>query len=235
VGSYVITVIERSGFLKMTQRFYKMQLNIWRNKPMAKTDKFIITTPVVELGYGYLRTPDTKFNPEGDYKQDFFMSPEQAKNFCAQIEADPRAKVKGKPGKLKFTKVDGTIKFKTKQHAKIKTKGGEVFDVKPKVYYIVGGKTVEYPEDAPSPYSGTKAEIEVEVVPFEGFGGGLSLRLRAIRLLEIVEGGKGTTGNWSNVDESYTSSAIPRPEPGTTGEGDDEYEEEEDADGEERF
>lgn len=178
---------------------------------MAKQDKFIVTTPVVELGYGYLRTPDTKFNPEGDYKQDFFMTPEQAKSFVGMIESDGRAKVKGKAAKLKFTKVDGTLKFKTKQHAKVKSKTGEVFDVKPRLYYIVDGKTVEYPEDAPTPFSGTKAEVEVEVVPFEGFGGGLSLRLRAIRLLEIVEGTK-KSGNWADVGEGYTSAAIAKAE-----------------------
>lgn len=205
---------------------------------MAKQERWIVTTPPVELGYGYLRTADTKFNPEGDYKQDFFMTPEAAKAFVGAIESDPRAKVKGKAAKVKFTKVDGQLKFKTKQHAIIKTKKGETFEVKPRLYYIVDGKTVEYPEDAPTPYSGTKAEIELEVVPFEGFGGGLTLRLRALRLLEIVEGGSKTSGNWGEVSEGYTSSAIARPEPGTTGEGDDEFDpddEPDDADGEERF
>lgn len=204
---------------------------------MAKQERWIITTQPVELGYGYLRTPDTKFNTEGDYKQDFFMTPEQAKAFVGAIESDPRAKVKGKAAKVKFTKVDGQCKFKTKQHAVIKTKKGEVFHVKPRLYYIVDGKTVEYPEDAPTPYSGTKAELELEVVPFEGFGGGLTLRLRALRLLEIVEGGSKTSGNWGEVSEGYTSSAIARPDPGTTGEGDDEFDpdDEADDDGEERF
>lgn len=195
---------------------------------MAKQDKFIVTTPVVELGYGYLRTPDTKFNPDGDYKQDFFMSPEQAKEFVALVESDPRAKVKGKAARLKFTKVDGTMKFKTKQHAKVKSKAGEVFDVKPRLYYIVDGKTVEYPEDSPMPYSGTKAEVEVEVVPFEGFGGGLSLRLRAIRLLEIVEGTK-KSGNWADVGEGYTSQAVARTEAADDG-TEAEFEEEDDDD-----
>lgn len=179
---------------------------------MAKQDKWIITTPVVELGYGYLRTPDTKFNSDGDYKQDFYMSPEAAKALCTQIESDPRAKVKGKPAKIKPTKVDGLFKFKTKQHSQIKNAAGEVFDVKPRLYYVVEGKTVPYPDDAPTPYAGTKAEVEVEVVPFEGFGGGLTLRLRALRLLEIVEGGKKATGNWGELDEGYTSAAIVRPQ-----------------------
>lgn len=205
---------------------------------MAKQERWIVTTPVVELGYGYLRTPDFKFNPDGDFKQDFYMSPEQAKAFCAMVEGDPRARVKGKPAKVKFTKEDGTIKFKTKQHAKVKNKAGETFEMKPRLFYIVGGKTVEYPDDAPMPYRGTKAEVEVEIIPFEGFGGGLTLRLRALRLLEIVEGGAKTSGNWGEVSEGYTSTAVARPDSGTTGESDGEFdadEEADDADGEERF
>ncbi len=50
------------------------------------------------------------------------MDSEAASQFVASIEKDPRAAVKGKPGRLKFTKVDGQIKFKTKQHAKVTDK-----------------------------------------------------------------------------------------------------------------
>lgn len=202
---------------------------------MAKQDKWIVTTPEVIFSYGYLRTPDVKFNPDGDYKQDVLMTPEQAKKFCEQVESDPRAIVKGKKARLKFTKVDGMLKFKTKQHAKITYKG-ETFDVKPNLYYVVDGKTVEYPEDAPIPYAGSTGQLEVEVVPFEGFGGGLSLRLRAVRLKDIVEGKKTTTGDWDEVPEGYTSKAIEKPIAEDT-EGDiDEDEVEEDDDGaEERW
>lgn len=172
---------------------------------MAKSEKFIVTTPIVELGYGYLRTPDTKFDTDGHYKLDFFMSPAQAKAFVANIESDPRAVVKGKKAKVKFTKVDGTMKFRTKQAAVVKSKSGEVFNIKPRLYYIVDGQTVPYPEDAPLPFSGTTAEIEVEVVPFEGFGGGLTLRLRAVRLHKIVTATPKASGDWAEVDEDYGS------------------------------
>ena len=178
---------------------------------MAKQVKFIVTTPEVELGYGHLRIPDTKFNSDGDYKQDFYMTSEQARAFCTEIESDPRAVAKGKKVKVKPTKVDGRLKFKTKQHAKV-TANGETFDVKPRLYYVVDGKTVDYPEDAPIPYAGSKGQLELEVVPFEGFGGGISFRLRAVRLTEIVEGKKsGPSGDWDEMPEGYTSKAIPKP------------------------
>ena len=202
---------------------------------MAKKDRFIVTTPVVDLGYGYLRTPDTKFNPDGDYKQDFFMTPEAATAFCELVEKDKRAlSQSGKKAKLKGTKVDGLIKFKTKQHAKVKSKSGEEFDMKPRLYYIVDGATVPYPEDAPLPWSGSTGEIEVEVVPFDGFGGGLTLRLRAIRLHEIVEG-KSSAGNWAAVGEGTSSSTKERAAADFEDEDLDDDEEDDDGDEGERW
>ena len=176
---------------------------------MAKKDLFIVTTPVAEIGYAWLRKPDTAFNKDGDYKADFFLPPEEATEFCKLIESDPRSLVKGKKIKVKGTKQDGLIKFKSKQHAVIKIKKDgkdETIEIKPKLFYIVDGKTVPYPEDAPAPFAGSKGELELEVVPFEGFGGGISFRLRAIRLHEIVEGTSGGSGNsWSDTPEGYTS------------------------------
>lgn len=176
---------------------------------MAKQEKFIVTTPVAEIGYAWLRKPDTAFNKEGDYKADFFLTPDDAREFCRMVESDPRAMVKGRAAKLKGTKVDGLIKFKSKQHATIKVKKAgveEVIHIQPKLFYIVDGATVPYPDDAPAPFGGSKGEIEVEVIPFEGFGGGLSLRLRAIRLHEVVGGSTGgSTGAWADTPEGYTS------------------------------
>lgn len=192
---------------------------------MAKQEKFIVTTPVAEIGYAWLRKPDTAFNKEGDYKADFFLSPEDAKAFCMMIESDPRAVVKGRAAKVKSTKVDGMFKFKSKQHATIKVKKAgveEVVHIQPKLFYIVDGKTLPYPEDAPQPFGGSKGEIEVEVIPFEGFGGGLSLRLRAIRLHEVVgnTSSGGGAGGWADTPEGYTSGskeyvAADGPEAGT--------------------
>lgn len=177
---------------------------------MAKQPKFIVTSPVAEFGYAYLRTPDTQFNPEGDYKVDFYLDPEKATEFCKMIESDPRAVVKGKRSRVKATKVDGKIKFRSKQHALVKNGKGETFEVKPQVFHIVDGKTEPYPEDAPPPFMGSTGEVEVEVVPYEGFGGGLTLRLRAVRLHEVVSGASGGSRSWSDVAEGYTSSSVER-------------------------
>lgn len=207
---------------------------------MSKKDRFIVTTPIVELGYAYLRTPDTAFNKDGgDYKADFFMSPAQAKEFCAMIENDARALVKGKRSKMKFTKVNGQIRFKSKQHAVITTKRNgkeEQVEMKPRMFHIVDGKTVPYPDDAPTPFAGTKAELELEIVPFDGFGGGLSLRLRGLRLHEIVAGATSSGSSaWGEVEDGYTSGTkdyekTENPASSEDGFGVDDDEEDEDGD-----
>lgn len=206
---------------------------------MAKQEKFIVTTPVAEIGYAWLRKPDTAFNKEGDYKADFFLTQEEAVAFCRMIESDPRAMVKGRAAKLKGTKVDGMIKFKSKQHAQIKKKvpgkDDEIIHIQPKLFYIVDGKTVPYPEDAPAPFGGSTGELELEVVPFEGFGGGLSLRLRAIRLHEVVSGGTGSSGAWADTPDGYTSGnkqyvAADGPEAGSGGNEFEDVEDEEEDD-----
>lgn len=177
---------------------------------MAKKQRWIVTSPIATLGYGYLRMPDTKYNKDGDFKLDFFLSPDDAKKFCTEINKDPRANGQ----KVKFTKVDGTYKFRSKQHAKVQDpKTKEVYDMKPRLLYIVDGKTVDYPEDLPTPWSGSKGEVELEVVPFDTFGGGLTFRLRAIRLHSIIEGNK-PSGNWAEVDESFTATSEERKDPG---------------------
>lgn len=176
---------------------------------MAKKQRWIVTTPVVAIGYNHLRVPDTRFNKDGDYKLDFFMTEEQAKAFCTPINKDPRAGGK----KVKYTKVDGTFKFKTKQSATVKDpKSGEVYDMKPRLFTIgEGGATVKYGEDKPAPWSGSTGEVEVEVVPYDTFGGGLTLRIRAVRLHKIVEG-TAPTGNWAEVEEGYTTESVARDE-----------------------
>ena len=171
---------------------------------MAKQDKFIIKTPVVELAWPYLRQPDTQFDAIGHYKCDFLMTPEQANDFVQKIFEDPRSISKGKPSKPKGTKSEDKIKFRTKQKAKISyQKDGQTIetDMAPKLYYIVDGKTLPYPDDSPSPYSGSTGELEIEVAPFDGFGGGVTLRLRSVRLHDVVSSSGGSGGGWDDVSE----------------------------------
>jgi hypothetical protein len=200
------------------------------------SNKFIVRTPVAELGYGSLRIPDTKFNPEGDFKQDFFLTPEDAKEFVQMIEADPRATVKGKKAKVKFTKVDGKLKFRSKQHATVKNKAGEVFDMTPKLFYVVDGKVLPYPADAPNIWSGSTGKLELEVTPYEGFGGGLTFRLRGILLHDIVEG-KSPGSGWGEVEEGFSSSKRAAPTKDEANESEPEYEveDEDESEGDERW
>jgi hypothetical protein len=164
------------------------------------TEKFIVKTPVVQLSWPYLRQPDTQFDSIGHYKCDFLMTPEQAEEFVSQCSVFT---VKGKPAKPKSTRSDDMVKFRTKQKAQItyeKNGVSKTVDMAPSLYYIVDGKPEKYPDDAPSPYSGSTGKLEIEVTPYEGFGGGVTLRLRSVLLHDIVTPSSGSGSGWDDDD-----------------------------------
>ena len=166
-------------------------------------DKLIVKTPVVQLSWPYLRTPDTQFDAVGHYKCDFLMTPEQAEEFISQCSAFT---VKGKPAKPKSTRSDDLIKFRTKQKAQItyeKDNRTITTDMAPTLYYLVDGKPTKYPEDSPAPFSGSTGKLEIEVVPYDGFGGGVTLRLRSVLLHDIVGPSNSGESGWGD-DEGST-------------------------------
>lgn len=185
---------------------------------MAKSDKWIVYTPVVELGYCWLFKPDDKFG-DPSYKAEFFLTPEQAKKFADLLENDPRATVDKKKLKLKGNAVDGKIKFRAKQAATITFKDKATNEVqtvslKPKILTIQDGATVDY--EGGYPKAGSTGEFELEVVPYTGFGGGLGLRLRGVRLATVIEGASGEEqAAWGEA--AFDAEAIVASEPTTEG------------------
>lgn len=164
---------------------------------MAKKEKWIVYTPLVELSYCWIMMPDSKFG-DPTYKAEFLLTPEQAKQFASNLEGDPRAAIDGKKMKLKGTQVDGKIKFRAKQARTLTWKDkatGETQtkDIQPKVLQLVDGETIDYKGGYPMP--GSTGEFELEVVPYTQMGGGLSLRLRGVRLHDVIEGAKSDGGD----------------------------------------
>jgi len=188
---------------------------------MAKSNKWIVYTPVVELGYCWLHKPDDKFG-DPTYKAEFFLSPEQAKKFAEMLENDPRAVLDKKKLKLKGNSVDGKVKFRAKQAASISFKDkntGEVqtSEMKPKILMLKDGETIDY--EGGYPKAGSTGEFELEVVPYSGFGGGLGLRLRGVRLHDVVEGASGESQAWGEA--AFEGEEIVVTEHSTDGDDDD--------------
>lgn len=167
-----------------------------------KAKPWIVYTGPVELGYMHIVRPDEKFG-EPVYKCEFFKTPEDAKAFVKAIESDPRAQSQ----KLRTTKVDGKIRIRSKQKAILtwvdKATGKPATrDMKPRLLHLVDGKVETY--EGPTPYSGSVADLELEVVPYDNLGGGITLRIRGLLLHEIVTGTGGGT-QWGG-DTSYEGS-----------------------------
>lgn len=156
-----------------------------------KNAPWIVYTGPVELGYMHVVRPDDKFG-EAVYKCEFFKTPEDAKAFVKAIESDPRAGGK----KLRTTKVDGKIRLRAKQKALLtwidKATGKPATrDMKPRLLHLVDGKVEVY--EGPTPFSGLVADLELEVVPYDNLGGGITLRIRGLLLHEVVTGTAGGT------------------------------------------
>ena len=167
-----------------------------------KNERFV--TPAGKASYPYLTNPDTKFNPDGEYKVKLILPETEAKELVDLIDAkmeESMAKAKKDNPKVKKIKAadvpyssveddegdeTGEIGFSFKQKAIITKKDGEkinmkvyLFDTKNKPVnikgYVGGGSTIK---------------VAFEIIPFytKLIGAGVSLRLRAVQILDLVTG-----------------------------------------------
>ena len=155
---------------------------------MQKTIKLKThTTSEGVANYPYLFSPDTKFDSNGLYRTKLTLPKVQAKSIVALIEEtidEVASKNKGKlsPHKPYKSLEDGSVEFTFKLKAKVNTKG------------IPITQTL-------SVYSGTKMKVAFQCVPYftNMLGSGCTLRLKAVQIIELVEG----KGNEGNAEESF--------------------------------
>ena len=178
-------------------------------------------------------SPDTKFHKEGIYKVDLDVPAAEAEdlmdkleeirdNFAEELKAQlPAAKAK----KLKVADLpieeneDGTVRFKFKMKAKVETKKASftqhpaVFDAKGQPMFNIkkheDGSETHEPVDI---WGGSKLRVAFDAVPYESplMGVGLTLRLKAVKVLELVEGGanKSASGfGFGEEEEGYAHEA----------------------------
>lgn len=158
--------------------------------------------------YPYLTKPDTKFNADGEYKVKLRLNPDsmirdvQGREIAdvqtflddMMLKAVEKAKQENK-GRIKegdppYTIDDETgdllVNFKLK--AQVRTKEGSTFSQKPALFDAKGK-----PITPESIWGGSKIKVSFEVVPYytKIAGAGVTLRLRAVQVLELVTGGSG--------------------------------------------
>lgn len=164
-----------------------------------KNNNVRITTPKGVAQYPHLTTPDTKFDADGVYSVKLALGADTGEKLAQQIESEIDKSVAAAKEEKKGTRVKradapyqydeekNEYVFNFKLKAKGKTKSGEEFTQKP-VIFDAKGKPVE---KALKIGGGTVMKVSAEIVPFFTalVGAGVTLRLRAVQVIELHEFG----------------------------------------------
>lgn len=200
---------------------------------MARQEVQRMTTGKLTALYAWLATPDIKFKAEGEYYVTAVVDPESAEwkeleMFLTPLveEALEKAREGVKPADAKLIvavepwtdELDsegdptGRIKLRFKQNAKVTRKrDNKVFDIRPKVF---DAKGVEIPvKRIPQVGKGSVVRVRFSTFPYVQKGdpkrkvppaAGISLRLEAAQLVEVVAYGKDAADFGFGEEEGYT-------------------------------
>jgi len=188
---------------------------------MSKNNYVKIVSPEGISQYAWLTQPDTKFDTDGHYKVNLIVPIDKAQPLIKQINAEMEAslkiakeKNKGKTIKLanppyeeemdEKNVLTGNIIFKFKRKAQIIAKDGKVIPFKVAIFDSSGKPLIDT-----NVWSGSEMKVSAELVHWftAMAGAGVSLRLRAVQITKLVEGGSGNAEGYgfNNVEGGYTA------------------------------
>ena len=152
------------------------------------------TTPQGVAQYPYLSTPDTKFSEEGDYKVNLILSKEEAAPIISQIDEVMKdnletIKKEKKKSNIKQANLPYFNEEKDDEETgnvviKFKSKGA----YKPAIFDAKGTPMLDS-----NIWAGSEIKVNAAIAPFYTamVGAGISLRLRAVQVIQYVEGSSG--------------------------------------------
>jgi len=156
-----------------------------------------IVTPSGQAHYPSITVPNTMFNADGVYKCDLIVSEDKAEEFTSIVqqildkEYDLECQRKGK--KLRkaanfpvFQDSEGTWMIRAKQPAKVTSKDGKSYDFSIKVF-DAQGKLVTSEDLKIGNGSVLKMAVEPRTWFNPSLGFGITLGLRAVQIIELVE------------------------------------------------
>ena len=164
------------------------------------------TTPVGTAKYPYLLKPDTKFDERGTYKVDLIVTPAEASTIKAvatklasafkkeDLESNPSRKKWGLHLPL-LDDVDqdnestGKKVARFKQAATIRTRDGREIQKSILLFDSQGNRISDV-----NPYSGTRMSVAYTMSAYANPTGktyGVTFRLVAVQIIELVQGGTG--------------------------------------------
>lgn len=195
---------------------------------MAKNEYVSITSPKGMAIYPWLNTPDTKFNPAGEYKVNLAVEASEATPLTEKIdEAFEQAKSLIPEGKKVkeadlpyFDELDddqqktGRVVFKFKMKAEVKTKDGRTIEMQPRLFDASGSLITNAKSE--SIWGGSILRVSADLIPFyvAAVGAGVSIRMKAVQVIELVTG-KGADASSYGFDETEGYSAPSQGEENT--------------------
>ena len=185
---------------------------------MAKNSYVKVVSPVGVSQYAWLTTPDTRFDETGHYKTNLILNNKDAQALKTQINAEikksltlAKEKAKGKaikqaPSPFEDELIDGkpsgNVIFKFKTKAKIITKDGKVIPNRVALFDSTGTPMVDA-----NVWSGSEMKVSAELIPYYTAmaGAGVSMRLRAVQITKLVEGGSSNAKGYGfdSVKDGY--------------------------------
>ena len=190
---------------------------------MSKMNYAKIVTPVGVSQFCWLNVPDTKFDETGHYKTNLIVNAKEGQAIVKSINEEVKKavtigaeKANGKEVKkanLPFEeeyiegKPTGNIIFKFKTKAKIITKDGKVIPNKVAIFDSQGKPMTDI-----SIWSGSQMKVSADLIPYftAMAGAGVSLRLRAVQITKLVEGGNANSAGhgFDKVEDGYVAPEV---------------------------
>ena len=198
-------------------------------------DKLRLTTPKATLKYPKLIEPETKYSPEGHYKVTAVIPAEDAGPMADQLDAlyeAHKASLKAQAPSQKFKAIDPSFGYEdidgkpcftisVKMKAKGMDRDGRSWSAVPALFDATGAP-VKDRDALRGMWSGTTGRVSFEACPFfqPALGAGITLRLKAVQILDLVESGGSAnsfgfqeeTGGWA---ASEAKASVPFDATGT--------------------
>ena len=185
-----------------------------------------VVTGVGVSQYAWLTQPDTRFDEIGHYKTNLILSGQDADTLKAAINEEltksvalAKEKAKGKniktaPAPFEDELDDdgqptGSTVFKFKTKAQITTKDGKIIPNRVAIFDSKGTPMTDC-----NVWSGSEMKVSAELIPYYTamVGAGVSLRLRAVQITKLVEGGNGNAKGYGfGEEEGYEQSISETP------------------------
>jgi len=191
-------------------------------------DKVRLTTPKATLKYPKLIEPETKFNPEGDYKVAAVIPAADAAPLADQLDAlfeAHKASLKSQAPGQKFKAVDPSYGYEevngepvfvisAKMRAKGVSRDGRAWTSAPALF-DASGAPVKDRDALRGMWSGTTGRVSFEACPFynPALGAGITLRLKAVQIIDLVESGGSADSFGFQEEAGWSTSEAQAPIP----------------------